>query len=118
MCANEKYFAIARAIAERRVNAKTKSHYHFGVVGVRKDGLIVSSYNISDPTRQVPEGHAEHRLASKLGQGSEVYVVRLNRQFEDRLSKPCKRCEARLRNQRVNRVYYTIGPNEYGTLVL
>lgn len=118
MCANDRYFEMARAIATDRVDARTKSHYHFGVVGVRKDGLIVCSYNISDPTRQVPEGHAEHRLASKLTRDSEVYVVRLNRQYEDRMAKPCKRCQARLRNQRVRKVFYTIAPSEYGVLIL
>lgn len=118
MCVSEKFFAMARAIAKKRTVAEKTGHYYFGVIGDRPDGLTVASYNIYDLKRQAFEGHAEYRLASKLAAGSDVYVVRVNKQFEDRLAKPCKRCESRLRNQRVARVYYTIGPNEYGTLLL
>lgn len=118
MSIEERYFAIARTIAKKRTTAEQMGHYYFGAVGVRPDGLIVQSYNIYDIRRQAFEGHAERRLASKLQAGSDVYVVRVNRQFVDRLAKPCPRCEARLRNQRVKTVYYTIGPKEYGTLSL
>ena len=115
---NERFFAIARTIAKKRTVAEQMGQYYFGVVGVRPDGLIVQSYNIYDIQRQVFEGHAEYRLASKLQAGSDVYIVRVNKQFTDRLAKPCPRCEARLRNQRVQNVYYTIGPKEYGALAL
>lgn len=118
MCANERYFAIARAIAEKRTKVEKTGNYYFGAVGIRPDGLLVQSYNIYDKKRQAFEGHAEYRLASKLQAGSDVYVVRVNRQQTDRIGKPCPRCESRLRNQRVRNVYYTIGPNEYGVLSL
>ena len=61
--------------------------------------------------------HAE--LGAILGmsrcaaQGSTVYVARINREGEARISKPCPMCEAAMRHVGVRRVYYT---NEHGKI--
>ena len=46
-------------------------------------------------------------------QGSDVYVARINREGEARISKPCPMCEAAMRHVGVRRVYYT---NEHGMI--
>ena len=69
------------------------------------------------------EGYGEATLHAELGailgmdrsttQGSDVYVARINREGEARISKPCPMCEAAMRHVGVRRVYYT---NEDGKI--
>ena len=63
------------------------------------------------------EGHGEATLHAELGailgiersttQGSTVYVARINKEGEARISKPCSMCEAAMRHVGVKRVIYT-----------
>lgn len=52
--------------------------------------------------------------------GSTVYVVRINRQNELAMSKPCAMCEAILREHNVKRVFFSVSADEnaYGVLNL
>jgi tRNA(Arg) A34 adenosine deaminase TadA len=86
-----------------------------GAIGLRNDGVIVVSRNVSsqNPT---PTHHAETRLLRKLTPNSEIWVARVKRNGEWGLSKPCKTCESSLRNKGISRIVYTIGPNEWGVL--
>lgn len=104
---------VARA---QRKNRKDRTFF-FGAVGVRKDGLIVQSTNLS--AKEVsPPSHAEARLCKLLASGATVYVARVLADGTWAMAKPCPRCESRLRNKRVKRVYYTISDREYGVLEL
>ena len=113
-----KHAAIAR-IRYRNTN------FGLGCVGVRRDGVLVHATNggIRAPSAgQNPGSHAEARLCRKLTPRSTVYVARMVYTKYGSLvwaiSKPCKDCERCMRNKGVERVYYTIAPGEYGTLIL
>lgn len=90
-------------------------HFLLGVIGVRSDGAIVTSYNgpTNTPTRTV---HAEYRVSKKLDVGSTVYVARILRRGGFAAAKPCVRCESALRSRGVRRVYYTQDNSEIGVL--
>ena len=92
--------------------------YLLGAVGRRSDGVIVSSRNIpaQDFTNE-RSNHAEVRLARKLTLGSTVWVARVARKDGSwAMAKPCRGCERRLRAAGVERIVYTIGPNEWGVI--
>lgn len=89
----------------------------FGAVAIRKDGTLVTSKNGSTPNYACLGSHAEIRLARKLDKGTNtVYVARVLKNGTPNLAKPCHKCENVLRSKRIKKVYYTIGPNEYGCL--
>lgn len=94
--------------------AKSEAEYQLGAIGIRADGVRVKARNGS-PKYPVQASHAETRLCRKLTPDSVVYVARLNK-HGIALSKPCSNCEKALRQKGVKKVYYTIGPNEYGVL--
>lgn len=112
---HKKYFALAMQCATLKKDIR---QFLIGAVGIRKDGVIVCAYN--SPT-QSPEpcAHAEARLARKLDYGAVVYVARHGKGSGDwAMAKPCADCERTLRSKGVKRVYYTIVPNEFGTMYL
>jgi tRNA(Arg) A34 adenosine deaminase TadA len=111
-----RYLEVASDISRSRRGEKTSGKYPLGSVGIRPDGLVVSSFNVVTEPHRCPSGHAEHRLASKLQPGSVVFVARTDKNGDWALARPCVHCETRLRNARVSRVYYTIRPNEYGVM--
>lgn len=87
-----------------------------GAVGVRGDGVLVSSRNVTSVCVS-PQHHAETRLARKLTPRSTVWVARVARgTHEWAMAKPCPNCEKRLRSAGVTRIVYTIGPNEWGVI--
>ena len=45
--------------------------------------------------------------------GADVYVCRINREGEFRISKPCSMCHAALKHVGVKRVYYTTNNNTF-----
>lgn len=98
-----------------------KSQYHVMSMGLRRDGTIVYSSNgaaVFPPAERlvVKVAHAEQRLARKLDKGAEVYVVRLTRDGEMALARPCPSCQTVLKARGVRRVCYSIGPREFGVL--
>lgn len=105
-----KYLELATRIALANTQAKT---YLFGAVALRSDGAIVTSTNIRT---QTPEhsAHAEYRLLKKAGRGSTIWVARIDRQGDWAMAKPCPKCQTLIKNKGVERVYYTIAPDEYG----
>jgi len=46
-------------------------------------------------------------IAREVTSGADVYVCRVNKQNEFRLSKPCRMCHDILKHVGVKRVYYT-----------
>lgn len=84
-----------------------KRRYQLAAVGIRHDGVVVSSRN-SSAVDKTPSAHAEARLARKLTPGSIVFVARKRRDRKNPgTAKPCKNCMTRLRSVGVKRVYYT-----------
>lgn len=109
------YFEIAGRIAKSK---KDKRTFLLGAIGIRRDGAMVSAYN-SAATSPTPAAHAEARLVKKLDHNATVYVARIALGTgEFAMAKPCHNCERALRSRGVKRVYYTIGPKEYGIMDL
>lgn len=104
---------IAVSNRDRQIDNRT---FLLGSVGVRNDGVLVAARNIAAPDC-APDHHAETRLARKLTPGSTVWVARVaRRDGRWALAKPCRGCERRLRAAGVERIVYTIGPEEWGVI--
>lgn len=103
------YFEIASKIARR---GDDRDHF-LGAIGLRSDGAIVSAFNgrARDRERRM---HAEYRVSKKLDYGATVYVARVLKETKFGIARPCISCMKALKTRGVKRVYYTIGPNEYG----
>ena len=109
---------LKKAIQIARENQERKSFY-MACVAKRADGAVVSSVNHCVSNQCIPEHHAEARVLRKCDYGAVLYVARVHK---DRITvaqaKPCKRCQALIRHHGVKKVYYTIGPNEWGVWIL
>ena len=72
-----------------------------------------------DPTTGKATHHAETAcvlgLDKSITQGSTMYVARINKQGEWRMSKPCSMCHEVMKFVGVKRVVYTVGPSEWGS---
>lgn len=91
----------------------TKKDFLLACVVHRKDGAI--TYSVNEHTRvPVPGGHAEARATAKADVGSILYVARVTRDGQWAMSRPCSKCQAIIRNRGIEKVYYTIAPNEFG----
>ena len=84
-----------------------------GAVIKRTDGAVVVATNQHTKLPE-PSAHAEARVLKKSDWGCTLYVARVLKDGTWAMAKPCKRCQAIIRNRGVRRVYYTIGPNEFG----
>ena len=115
MTSDKKMLTSAASAAIRNKDNRT---FLLGAIGLRADGVFVSSRNI--PSLEATfecKHHAETRLARKLTPGSTVWVARVTRKDGFwAMAKPCRRCERRLRISGVSRIVYTIGPNEWGVI--
>jgi len=116
---NRKIFSYLEIAAKAALGKEliTRNFIH-GAVGIRKDGAIVKSLNSSSevPNRKL---HSEYRVCAKMDFGGEVYVARVRLDtMEFGISKPCKDCIKVMTHRGVKRVYYTIGPDEYGVIYL
>lgn len=117
MPSDKKMLADAALVAIRKKNDIRT--YLLGAVGLRADGVVVSSRNIPAPEfTNDRSNHAEVRLARKLTIGSTVWVARVSRKDGCwAMAKPCCGCERRLRAAGVFRIVYTICPNEWGVIL-
>lgn len=96
--------------------------FWLGALGVRRDGVIVSSRNgavsFSSSVQMSNvnvNSHAESRLLRKLGKDGVIFVSRVLR--KDRslaMARPCPDCQLKIRAHRVKKVYYTINDNQFG----
>ena len=117
-------------IAKREAQDSCFTHKH-GAVLVKGGSVLNKSYNnrnfSSFMRRHVPDDeratrHAE--LMCVLGldravtRGSTIYIVRVNKQGEYRLSKPCRFCQSVLRFVGVRKAVYSMGNNKIGTMKL
>lgn len=94
-----------------------RKHFQLAAIGIRADGTTVASTNIRTPIR-CRSAHAETRLSRKLDVGSVVYVARASKLGEWAMARPCENCQKTLRTRGVKRVYYTVGPSEFGCIIL
>lgn len=94
---------------------KRKNHL-LAAIAVRQDGAQVSSRNGMTQVPR-PSAHAEARVLKKAGHGSVLYVAKVKKTGEWGMAKPCVNCMKLIRNKKVKKVYYTIGPDEYGVLI-
>lgn len=107
----EKYFlqAVRLAFSDSDVG-KTWLH---AAIGIRADGAIVYSRNHKCKT-PAPSAHAERRVCRKLGIDSPlVIVVRVNKQGQWMMSKPCLNCQNAMRRCGVKRVLYSVAHEQY-----
>jgi hypothetical protein len=115
-------FQLAAQTAKRY--KKDRRIYLHGAIGIRRDGTIVTARNsatdtVDKRTKTLSATHAETRLCKKLDMGSTIYVVRISR--KDGLltdSKPCNDCIRSMKRLKVKTIYYSITPNEFGTIHL
>lgn len=113
---------LLRRAAALAARVPRQEHY-LGAVGIRADGAIVTATNkavrVPTPNGHVPDRawntHAEARLCRKLDAGAIVLVARV-RSDGWAMARPCPGCLRLLRGRRVARVYFTIGPDEYGVI--
>lgn len=89
--------------------------FHIGAIGIRSDGAIVTSRNLSSESR-CPPAHAEARLIKKLDKNSIVFVARVTKGGAIGLAKPCPTCQIALKNKGVKRAYYTIDKDNFGVI--
>lgn len=113
----EKYFinAVRLALLDLNKTGVKKNWFH-AAIGIRADGAIVTARNGGQNT-PMPSAHAEARLCRKLGKDSPlVIVVRVNKQGQWMISKPCQNCEKTLRIMGVKRVLYTVSHEKWAQL--
>lgn len=96
-------------------------HFRHGAV-IRKNGNTVAvgvNYNINDPAFLDNDVAAEHaavhaevaalNACKKMNlSGATLYVARINKNGEPRMSKPCARCQKAIRERGIKKVIYTI----------
>ena len=94
-------------------------NFRLGAVAKTRDGILVGatngtvnlSSNCSEPVRH-PSAHAEARVLRKAGRGSSLWVVRLVSTGMT-MAKPCPHCQALIKSYGVERVVYSVGPDDY-----
>lgn len=94
-----------------------ENHFRLGAAGIRHDGVLISSYN-GFVRHLLWKCHAEARLMKKSTPGTIVAVARVLANGDWALARPCKNCQTCMKRKGVKRVYYTISPGEYGTMLL
>lgn len=108
------YFDLALRLALTKGNERD---YLLAALAIRSDGALV--YSVNESARiPTPEAHAEFRVSGKCDRGSVVIVARVWHDGTPAMSRPCVSCQTRMRNRKVEKVYYSIGPNEWGLLYL
>lgn len=96
-------------------------NYKHGAV-IRKSGKTISvgiNHGVNDPAYLTDEVAAEHaavhaevaalNACRKVDlNGATIYVARVIKNGEPRMSKPCKRCQEALKARGIRKVFYTI----------
>lgn len=112
MASVKKYLKIAAKLSRSKDDER---RFFLGAVALRNDDVLVYSYN-GAPKFPDRKHHCEARLARKLDKGAVVYLARTTSDGEWADSRPCGACEKTLRTCGVRKVFYTIGPSEYGCI--
>jgi len=108
------------------VSDDDRRSFWLGCVGIRNDGVMVSSRNgnirnmFSKNTVNVEsdkscEYHAEGRALRKMDKGGILYVARISRKDGSFvMSRPCPLCQAKIKAKKIEKVYYSINNRQYG----
>ena len=110
------YLDKATALAELSDNK-----FRHGAV-IRKNGKTISvgiNHTINDPSMlddaTAATNAAVHAEVAALNacrktnlKGATIYVARISKKGEPRMSKPCLRCQAALRERGVKKIFYTL----------
>ena len=124
----KRFIELSKRIAE---NSEAPDYRH-GAILVKGSSVLNVSTNKNSHARLGKRfrkrdcGHATHHaeLGCILGldrsatRGADLYVVRIGKGGELRLSKPCEMCEALLRHVGVKRVFYSINEQNVGCVKL
>lgn len=115
-------------LAARMAHSSNSDDYRHGALLVRGSNIIGLSANknrhasFGNRFRARDCGHATHHaelgcilgIDRKKTMGTTMYVCRIGRGGEFRLSKPCSMCAAALRHVGVKRVFYSIDNKTIG----
>jgi deoxycytidylate deaminase len=108
------FLSVARYLAQ-----KSNSRQKHGAIVVKSGSVLGIGYNKdrNNPMTVSPEHikthcsrHAEIeaiRDANWSVKGAVLYVARVNKQGQDRNSKPCKNCDRAIRQSQIKKVIYT-----------
>lgn len=107
--------ALLELAVEIANTGNLQRHYMMACVAVRRDGVIVKSTN-SMVHRPATAAHAEIRTAKKAGAGAYYYVARVKRDGTWGMARPCVTCFRVLHMKRAVKIFYTIGPDEWGSI--
>ena len=113
----QRYLSVAKRVAQQGSCEKT-SH---GAVLVKGGNIINAARNkwsyssfgkrFRERDKGISTLHAELaavlNLDRSITQGTDIYVVRVNKAGEYKMSKPCSMCEAALKHVGIKRIYYT-----------
>ena len=126
----EKKLQITELLASEA--KKSPMQYRHGAVIVKKGKILGSGYNIHcQPPRleniyriqrKNPSIHAEMSCLKGLRhdqiRGSDIFVGRISKKGEFRMSYPCKRCISLLTRKGIKKVLYTKNPHSFGVIYL
>lgn len=110
------------ALAKRAACESTYGNIRHGAILVKGGSIVSFGFNKSNHTqfgqrfRSPNKGHATQHaeISAILGlprsttEGADIYVVRVNKEHQWRMSKPCPMCEEALRFVGVKRAFYTL----------
>jgi pyrimidine deaminase RibD-like protein len=111
----ERLLDVATGVAISRAKNRAINFRH-GCAALRGDGKIITAYN-EMAMEQTWKAHAEARACRKLDIKAVVAVIRITADGKWANSKPCENCFRCMKRKGVERVLYSIRPNEYGTLL-
>ncbi len=103
----------AAALLAFSTKNREKNFFH-GCIVQREDGAFVKSVNSTFVENKTPPAHAEARALRKAGRGGVLWVARVSRHGDWAMSQPCPTCRALIINKGIRKVFYTIGPGEFG----
>ena len=112
---------LAAKVALPTIDDDPRSFW-LGCVGIRKDGVIVSSRNGSSQFQDYieyhqfnPNAHAEGRVLRKLGKYGSIFVSRVAKKDGSlAMARPCPMCQTRIKSAKISKVYYSINNEQYG----
>ena len=113
----DKFFEAAKAAALVSEGVGKRKSFKHGAVIVKKNQVLASGHNsykthpLMAKYTPFPHLHAEQKAIINLGldncAGLDLYVVRINKQKDFMMSKPCSVCRMLIDKVGIRNVYYT-----------
>jgi len=113
-------------MAARAAEQSEYEQFRHGAVLIRGGSVLNISSNSNNHTSfgqrfRIDPGRATHHaetacvlgLDKSITRGSTLYVARINKQGDWKMSKPCSMCHEVMKFVGVKRVVYTVGPNQW-----